>query len=254
MLSRRQMDLPMLSSLPNISTSRTVFCRLAVLAGVVASLTGCFQVNTTQAPIATTYPYSEQQRMQAAEHWRVLADHEASQILADRTASGLDLYVSGDDHAPGNENEGGEFGRGFRDLLTSELVSGGADVMTSPSAQTATIEVEVELVNHRDRGYVRPPRGTLTALSAGVAVATHPFNHWAEPALATIPAAMGADLFSGSWTRQGNEEIIVTTRIVDNERILYSSSNLYYTNQGDRRHYAPNRAPQAPTVPVTGSW
>lgn len=242
------MQMPQSESL----TFRIASVRLVAVTASVALLAGCFQVNTTQAPIATTYPYSEQQRMQAAEHWRVLADHEAGEILDDRIASGRDLYVSPDAHAPADEADGGSFGRGFRDLLTSELVSGGADVVTSPGAQSATIEVEVEVVNHRDRGYIRPPRGTFTALTSGVAVATHPYNHWAEPALGIIPAAVGADLFSGSWTQEGNEEIIVTTRIVDDGRILYSSSNLYYTNRGDRDHYAPHRASQSPTIPVTG--
>ena len=225
----------------------------ALLAVAIVVLTGCFRTNTTQAPIATTYPYSEQQRMQAAEHWRVLAGHEADGILSDRRARARDLYILPDDHAPQDENDGGEFGRGFRDLLTSQLVAQGADVVTAPSALSATIEVEVEVVNHRDRGYIRPPRGTFTVLASGIAVATHPFNHWTEPALAALPAAVGADLTSGSWTRTDSEEIIVTTQIVDDEKILYSSSNIYYTNQGDRRHYAPHRVPQPPTVSITGS-
>ena len=224
-----------------------------LLAVAVVTLSGCFRVNTTQAPIATTYPYSEQQRMQAAEHWRVLADYEADGIMSDIRARARDLYIRPDDHAPRDENDGGEFGRGFRDLLTSQLVSRGADVVTAPSALSATIDVEVEVVNHRDRGYIRPPRGAFTVLASGIAVLTHPFNHWTEPALSALPAAVGADLVSGSWTRTASEEIIVTTQIVDDEKVLYSSSNIYYTNQGDRRHYAPHRVPRAPTIPVTGS-
>ena len=68
---------------------------------------------------------------------------------------------------------------------------------------------------------------------------------------------MLADTTSGSWTYTGDEEIIVTTQIIDGERILYSSSNIYYINAGDRRQYAPHRVPQAPTtpsVPLTDTW
>ena len=57
------------------------FLRPVGLGMVSLMLSGCFYANTSQAPIATTYPYTEQQRMQAAHHWDVLARHEATQIL-----------------------------------------------------------------------------------------------------------------------------------------------------------------------------
>lgn len=231
--------------------------RPIAVGAVVVTLSGCFYANTSQAPVATTYPYTEQQRMQAAHHWDVLAQHEADGILRNSRVRFRDLYIHPDDQTPQNGNPGGEFGRGFHDLLTSQLVSRGANVTTAPSAQSATVKFNVEVVNHRDRGYIRPPRGAFTALAGGIAVATHPFNHWSEPALGLIPAAIVADITSGSWTYTGDEEIIVTTQIVDDERILYSSSNIYYTNQGDRGHYAPHQVPQppaTPTVSITDSW
>jgi hypothetical protein len=220
-------------------------------------LSGCFYANTSQAPIATTYPYTEQQRMQAAHHWDVLARHEATSILQRERVRNRDLHISEpDDEAP-HAYSGGEFGRGFRALLTSELVSRGANLTTVPTANSANITFDVEVVEHRDRGFIRPPVGAFTALTAGIAVATIPYNQWAEPALGLIPAAMLADTTSGSWTHTGDEEIIVTTQIIDGERILYSSSNIYYINAGDRRQYAPHRVPQAPTtpsVPLTDTW
>nr|WP_290825818.1 hypothetical protein [Halomonas sp.] len=220
-------------------------------------LSGCFYANTSQAPIATTYPYTEQQRMQAAQHWEVLARHEASSILQRERVRNRDLYITAEDSAELHAYSGGEFGRGFRTLLTSELVSRGANLTTVPTTSSANISIGVEVVEHRDRGFTRPPIGAFTALTAGIAVATIPFNRWSEPALGLIPAGMIADATSGSWTHSGNEEIIVTTQIIDGERILYSSSNIYYINAGDRRQYAPHRVPLAPTTPsvsITDSW
>ncbi|WP_018915480.1 hypothetical protein [Vreelandella zhanjiangensis] len=220
-------------------------------------LSGCFYANTSQAPVATTYPYTEQQRMQAAHHWEVLARHEASSILQRERVRFRDLHVTEPDHPGVNFYSGGEFERGFRTLLTSELVSRGANLTTVPTPNAANIHIGVEVVEHRDRGFIRPPTGAFTALTAGVAVATIPFNHWAEPALGLIPAAMIADTVSGSWTTTGNEEVIITTQIIDGERILYSSSNIYYINAGDRRQYAPHRVPRAPvtpTVSITNTW
>lgn len=240
-----------------ISSRLTYFIRPVSVGLTSLMLSGCFYANTSQAPIATTYPYTEQQRMQAAQHWDVLARHEASSILQRERVRNRDLHITAADNAEFRAYSGGEFERGFRTLLTSELVSRGANLTTVPTANSANISINVEVVEHRDRGFVRPPIGAFTALTAGIAVATIPFNQWSEPALGLIPAGMIADVTSGSWTHTGNEEIIVTTQIIDGERILYSSSNIYYINAGDRRQYAPHRVPQAPvtpTVSITDTW
>jgi len=221
------------------------------------ALSGCFYANTSQAPIATTYPYSEQQRMQAAHHWNVLARHEATQILQRERVRFRDLHIAEASQDTPHAYSGGEFGRGFRTLLTSELVSRGANLTTQPQPNSAEIHIGVEVVEHRDRDFVRPPVGAFTALAGGIAVAAIPLNQWAEPALGLIPAAIAADVTSGSWTHTGEEEVIITTQILDGEHILYSSSNIYYINRGDRRQYAPDRVPSAPSTPsvsITDRW
>lgn len=60
---------------------------------LAATLSGCFQVNTSQAPMATTWEMSEQQRMQAAHHWEVLARNEARGIMANQRLRSRPLYV-----------------------------------------------------------------------------------------------------------------------------------------------------------------
>lgn len=245
------------ASLSTMSPSMVQLLRPACIGLASLVLSGCFYANTSQAPIATTYPYSEQQRMQAAQHWEVLAQHEAAGILRSERVRFRDLHIPAQEHTSVSAYYGGEFERGFRTLLTSELVSRGGSVMTHPSTGGATVQVDVEVVEHRDRGYIRPPFGAYTALAGGVTVASMALGNWSEPALALIPAAMVADTTSGSWTYEGKEEVIITTQIVDNDRILYSSSNIYYINAGDRRHYAPHRVPQAPvtpTVSITNTW
>jgi len=241
---------------PLLSLTRRCLAPLG-LGAVGLMLSGCFYANTSQTPIATTYPYSEQQRMQAAHHWNVLAQHEATRILQRERVRFRDLYITPTHDHGLHGYSGGEFERGFRTLLTSELVTRGASVMTEPTDATAEVRIGVETVTHRDRGFIRPPVGAFTALTTGIAVATIPYNQWSEPALGLIPGGILADITSGSWTHTGNEEIIITTQIVDGERILYSSSNIYYINAGDRRQYAPHRVPQAPTTPtvsITDTW
>ena len=106
---------PVLSRLAN-------FLRPVSLGLASLMLSGCFYANTSQAPIATTYPYTEQQRMQAAHHWDVLARHEATRILQRERVRNRDLHISEADSGDLHADSGGAFGRGFRTLLTSELV------------------------------------------------------------------------------------------------------------------------------------
>ncbi|WP_106419931.1 hypothetical protein [Salinicola tamaricis] len=211
-------------------------------------LSGCFGVNTSQAPLATTYPATTQQRMQAAYHWEVLARHEAKAIMADRRLDRRALYLK----PPETETA---FSRGFRSLLTSELVRQGATVRTSDLG-AATVTFDVQVVAHRDRQPIRPPQGALTALAAGIAVATIPFNHWSEPSLALIPAAGLVDLFSGSWTSESDEEVIITVQADEYQTLLYSSSNLYYINPGDSGQYgrAPAATAERGQLKVSSQW
>ncbi|MDV6317471.1 hypothetical protein [Chromohalobacter sp. HP20-39] len=217
--------------------------------GVVLSavlLGGCFEVNTSQAPIATTYPISEQHRMQAAHHWDVLAQHEAREIIAKRDLWGKPLYVEKHDQET-------PFSRGFRSLLTSALVEQGAIVRTQPDG-SAHVSFDVQVISYDDRGFIRPPQGALTALAAGIAVATIPFNHWTEPALSLIPAAALADTFSGSWTTTGQQEIIITTQVSQYDTLRYSSSNMYYINAGDSEHYGASQTDGHTGLPLSSDW
>lgn len=210
-------------------------------------LTGCFNVNTSQAPIAKTYAYSEQLKMQAAHHWNVLAAHQAEQILASERLKGQTLYIAdADGHSAFNE--------AFSALLTSQLVSRHGSVSLN-SGNSLQVSYQVQVVEHQDRGAIRAPHGAWTALAAGIAVATIPYNNWSEPSLALIPVAALVDVFSGSWVSESNQEVVITTQVSDNQRILYSTSNIYYINGGDSDHYKAIRSPApAQSMSVTDSW
>ncbi|RTE65051.1 hypothetical protein EH243_14405 [Amphritea opalescens] len=208
-------------------------------------LAGCFGAGTSQAPIAATYPVTDQQKMQAAHHWSVLADHQADQLIESNRLKAWPLYIE-------NEQET-SFHSSYQSLLTSSLVSKGAHVQTNATG-AATITYKVNVIEHKDREPVRAPVGALTALAAGVAVATVPFSHnWGEPALMLVPAAIYGDIFSGSWTSESNLEVVITTQAVVGNQVLYSSSNIYYINGGDSDHYTTEHDSSKPTD-VTDKW
>ncbi|MFC0267958.1 hypothetical protein [Kushneria aurantia] len=204
---------------------RGVLCLALLL-----SLSGCFQLHTAQAPMATSWPLTEQRRMQAAHHWDVLARHEARAIMARQRLRGSPLYIA--EPVPSTP-----FSRAFHRLLESQLVNNGALVSTQPEG-SVFVDYDVQVVEHQDRGFIRRPEGTFTALAAGVTLAFQPINHWAEPALALIPGAALFDAFSGNITEVGDTEVIITTRASEYDTLLFSSSNIYYVNDGDSSQYA----------------
>lgn len=219
--------------------------RKLCLLGVGSTLlAGCFTTNTSQAPIATTYPISEQHKMQAAHHWDVLAQHQAEMLV--NKLGNKPLYIKPSDEAT-------PFNTAFDTLLTSQLVTAGATVKTT-SSMAATISYKVQVVEHKDREGIRAPKGTYTALAAGIAVATVPFNNWTEPALALLPAAGAADLFSGNITSETSEEVVITTQVIEGTQVTYSNSSIYYINPGDNDHYKVKAEKKAKPVNVTSEW
>lgn len=209
-------------------------------------LSGCYSVGTSQLPLATSYPLSTQQKMQAAHHWGVLAEHEASQVLANPWITGRALNIRSATDSPT------PFAEAFDSLLTSQLVARGAYVRTTPE-NAMSLTWKAQVVQHRDPRPHRAHEGLWTALAAGVAVATLPVNNWSEPALALIPGAALVDLYSGNWwTSPERHEVLITTRIEDAGRVVYSSSNIYYINSLDQDHYRVVNG--VPTVRLTDSW
>ncbi|WP_293268046.1 hypothetical protein [Neptunomonas sp.] len=217
--------------------------KVLLLSAITLTLPGCFYAHTSQAPIAKTYPVTEQHKMQAAHHWQVLADYEAKGIM--HQLKGQSVYVNGGD--------GSSFDQTFHQMLISELVNDGASVMVSSNA-AAEVSYDVNLIEHKDRGLIRPPEGAISALTVGVAVAALPYNQWAEPALALLPMALAADLLVGNAVSESSHEIAITTRVSQQGKLLHSSTNIYYINPGDKDHYTvPKKAvPTTRTIHVTG--
>lgn len=204
--------------------------KLLIACSCVGLLSGCYNVNTSQTPIPTAYPSSEQQKMQAAHHWDVLAEYEAKLITASLKQHNLPVYFeSTESSAP--------FYSSYKNLLTSQLVKHGAVVRTvSHGAGRVTFTVDV--IEHKDRDSRRTPPGSWALLAGGVVVAAHAVDHWSTPAKLLIPAAVAADLYSGNWIEDTDFEVVITTQVQKGVQLVHSSSNIYYINGGDADHYS----------------
>lgn len=195
-------------------------------------ISGC-----TRIPQPASYAYTEQQKMQAAHHWDVLASDVANQINNQLIRSDyIDraVYVKstcGTDAAPCERGETTQFNEGFRDLLLTRLVNFG--VPTSVEKRTADIQLDykVQVIYHAADRYTVPP-GTLTALTALISV----FRH-APTELQMLALAAGLDTANSAGPRNGHYEVIISTSMVADEKYLFRTSDIYYVNDKDFWHY-----------------
>lgn len=199
-------------------------CSLVVVMSAPWLLAGC-QSASVPAPLAESYPYSTQQRLQAAEHWALLARHEAEQMLLNERLRVIPLYIR-----PVSDGAGGEFFRSYRNFLTSALVARGARISTVQEG-AAEVQISVELIQHRGRNTDNPP---------------------------TMLPILAYDWLYGGASASVNDEVVITTQALESARVLYSGSNRYYINADDRRQYsAPATTAQpliVPVFPVTNRW
>lgn len=212
----------------NISKGVALCAALSVLAA-------CGSNNNLPYPRATMFAGSEQQKIQSASHWDVLARYESEQILdsfGDASAEARPLFLNAPD-----ENTS-PFATAYHDLLISSLVGSGASVMLSPEDALLTVNYDVQVVEHANRERLPARPGTYTALVA-VAAGLADSRHWGDQGLVLVPIAMAADLWNNfrKDTDAAVTEVIITTRIQDTRQITHSDSRIYYFNPDDIAHY-----------------
>jgi hypothetical protein len=174
---------------------------IKVLSGVlcVGLLAACAQV-----PRPSTYPYSVQRQMEAAEHWQALAVR-----MVERLPSWTEsVYLPPDDDSL--------FGQALRSLLKTELTQRGITV-TDYESQGLTLAWDVKLVPHGGWRY-KPhlPYG-------GVFV--EPLVFLVSPGIATGPLP--------------HYEVIITTKILQPKDVHSRYADIFYVNDGDWWHYVP---------------
>jgi hypothetical protein len=228
---------------------------------VMTAFTGCAS-RYADVPMPTRFDNSGQQKLQAAEHWRVIASHAAAQLAVDLK----DKYGDRAVHVPMPEGEQ-VFVGGFRELLITELVAQGIPVSTKP-AKAMLVDVRYSIFKFRpDRLENTRYYGDATMLAAGI---------WAVGGVldASIAAAPGVDagakmlltvagLEGFSWLKNEGmgrdrraagpvprSEILLTTTVQDADRIVSRKSNIYYVADEDPGLYVDR--PAAHTLTVRG--
>lgn len=197
-------------------------------------LAACADSNYLRHPRATMFPGAEQQTLESANHWNLIARNEASQIKESLgSGNGLitpSVYLG--------QASGGDFQKAYHNMLLSALVDQGVAVMVGRENALFSLDYDVQVVEHDRRAWLPPRPGTITAfLLAGVGL--HDSQYWGEKGLVLLPLALAGDLWSrfNKDTSTHVTELIVTTRVQDSQQIVHSSNRVYYFNEADIAQY-----------------
>lgn len=212
---------------------------VTLLAGSVLAA-GC-TAPFTEAPVATNFKAAEQQKLQSASHWQVIANDTAVQLLRSLPSGRQPLYVrqSAQDSA---------FQRAFNEQLISSLIAAGYPVMKHPlTSGSLEVAVKTDYVTWAKRAHRDPVLGEITTLTGGLWVLRNIYRH-GSPGAAMMGAAILADAYFAANSKYAKglrpkHELVVSVSVSDNDRYYANSTNVYYTTEKDFKNYAVRPAP-----------
>ena len=215
-----------------------ILCLLAACSSGKTVSTGSFGMQqfpmaTAQTPVATGYPLTTQQKMQAMHHWDRLAEHVASQaslaldhFMPDSKAG---VYIAPAGNTP--------FAKSYREALITHFVAYGIPVAFSPEGN-AVLEVSSELVNH-GRKLVKTDSGAYRTLEPGFRQEKD-----GEGEYKRLPLVAGESGYFDDG--QPTTEMQVNTSLIFQNSYLYRNSSIFYVDSAEWRHYR-HQAPQGST-------
>ncbi|MCP4347455.1 MAG: hypothetical protein GY795_18270 [Desulfobacterales bacterium] len=241
------------------------YVRSALILLTVLFMGGCI---FTQTPRPVAYPDSTQHKLQAAQHWNILASDVAKQIkagLSKMDSVTQPVYIEpacGASQGGCQPHEESPFGQGFRDLLMTHLVNEGVTTLGEIEEEALVVTSKVQVLYHKDKRRTRKYKpGMLSAsaayLTAAIAVVRDAFDYGSkgDQMLALGGAALGAvvwhDITDGWFVKFPHSEVIITTSIKDYNTYLMRKTDIYYINDADSWHY--HNQPAAEVIEIRDS-
>ena len=228
---------PLCTRLPRVHGA--AWLALALLAG------GCS--HSVDVPLADNYAPTLQKKARSVHHWDVLADDVAGRIaekLRDWPPGEHPIYIVPPSDA--------RFEQGLRRLLTARLLERGIALSVQPTP--LQLSLEAMLVQHES---AVGNQGALpfTRLAAGLSVARDGYLY-AQGTASVIGAALATGLLmdltqlslngpaAGGPTRT---EVLITTTLQREGRLLASTADVYYIEREDATLYRASPLPPPPT-------
>ncbi len=209
--------------------------RSIVLAtALVILMSGC-ATPYSQAPIPKNYQHTEQLKLQAGEHWKVIANDLATSVLKNIDKSKI-VYLN-------EPSAKSDFNEAMHSMLISAMVSKGISVVKSSANANLSIDMHAKILKFtKDR---QAEVGKWTALATGawvlrdVFTSLNPLNALRVSTIGVTAAVEGYKFFDSddSSGETPQNEIIVTITASDKNQYLSSISNVYYTSDDDELLY-----------------
>jgi hypothetical protein len=218
--------------------------RLGLAAVGLLSLVSCAPV-----PLATSYPLSFQQKMQAVEHWQLLAEGLSNdltnQIRLRPDLVNRPIFVA-QKHRAG-------FPEAFENYLTTALANRQFMAARNPSGAALVLDYGIQQIRHTPGRNRNPFPGIGTLAGTAAWLGHQGASHWSggDWAIAAIPAGAALDLLSQIVPT--NTEVIITVGLSANGQNIMRQSRNFYIPDGDAWQY-PNIAVAFSGIPaVAGS-
>lgn len=195
-------------------------------------------VGCSQTPAPISRPYTTQDKLQAAEHWRIIAQDISTDISQMIKMTDLENYQNR--HVQILKRDGSPFSNALESFLVTDLTHLGLDV-DRDSANDYQLYWSVQSVTHEEpRQFTSPPFGTFTAAGAlgyGVYKIFDDSTKFARAVTAGASADILKELIFLSQVKLPKNEIVVNVTIQSGDTIIYRLSNTYYINDMDTDHY-----------------
>lgn len=210
--------------------------RVVALCMTCLVLAACGNNDYLPYPRATMFPGAQQQSLQSASHWQLLAQNESELIRVSLGDGGGVITPSIYLGKP--ENNAGDFQTAYHNMLEAGLVDQGVAVMINRENALFSLDYDVQVIEHDNREWLPPRPGMITAFFL-TGVGINDSQHWGDRGLILIPVSLAGDL----WNKFNEDrsasvtEVIVSTRVLDSQQIVHSSSRVYYFDEDDIAQY-----------------
>lgn len=219
---------------------------LSITAGCSSYGPSVAQPVASQVPVPAAYPLSTQQKMQAMQHWDILADDVSSKVI------NFFEYNVFERHYPVFVAPGGTtpFEKAFHSLLITKLVERGVQVSKN-SDSSMILSFDLHMVRHSTRTIVTQ-KGVYRSLAPGMYVRhLSRTNPSPEEILSSESQVEESHINAeaGYFTHHlPNVEIMVTASLSRTDKYAMRTSSIYYINDSDWSNYKRNIMHQDPSV------
>ena len=195
-----------------------------LLVFIAVAALGCARI-----PKPVGHQFSTQQTLEAAEHWRELAQAVVKHLPSRLSGP---LYVSRDDRSP--------FGQAFAEFLRHEALLQGVPLSTTRDGATI-LDWGVRTIRHQaDRAAPRAFPGQFTLLSAlGAGAGYFVAANDVLPS-AVLAGGLGLDVAAAcgdGFIPPTDTEVLISITTVKGDALLGNFLAVYYVNPEDRGHY-----------------